>query len=651
MLIYDIETNGLLDELDRVHTLHILDKATGQRLRYNAGLFADGTPAPRDGTIEDGLRLLMEADEVCGHNIISFDIPALTKVYPWFAHRADCVIHDTLIYARLIYPHIGDIDSAASRKGKRPADFGRLTGTHSLKAWGIRLGVLKADYEGEWHSFTQEMEEYAAQDPVTTEALWDLVSSKGYAEAAIRLEHDVAFLIHCLERFGFAFNDAAADDLERILRGRKAELEDQLRETFPPWQEPERKGGKPVQFTPKRDNAKLGYVAGVPIQRYKTVSFNPSSRDHIANRLTALFDWSPVEFTDSGKPKVDETTLTGLDYPEAKLLTEYLTVDKRLGQLAEGKAAWRKKLRADGRIHGRINSLGAVTRRMTHSDPNLAQVPSCGAPYGPECRALFIVAPGRKLVGCDAEGLELRMLAHFLAKHDGGEYGKAVVSGDKSDGTDPHSITKRVVGLNSRDSAKTFIYAYLYGAGSLKLGTIIYDDYTEKQRTAFNAKFAAGLAREKALASLGLRAKKRVEQGIPALGRLQEVVKRIAAKGTITIIDGGAVRIRSAHAALNSLLQGSGSILVKKAMVMLFERLRAEGFVPNPMTGAWLRGNELIALVACVHDEVQLEADAHLAEWLGQLAADAMRDAGEALGLRVPTAGAFAVGDNWRDTH
>jgi len=658
LLIFDLESDGLLDELTRIHTLHIIDRTDGRAYRFNAGFFADGTPAERDGPIEQGLEMLMEAASICGHNVIAFDIPAIQKIYPWFAPRG--LVRDTLVYTRLIYPHLTDIDQAAMRKWKRPADFGKLIGSHSLKAWGIRLGVHKGDYQGGWESFNQDMEEYAAQDVVVTSALWDLILTKfpetigltkeAWTEA-VELEHDVARIIAMQERFGFLFDDGAADVLERDLRARKAELEDMLRAAFPPWEEPVRKGGKPFVFIPKRDNARLGYRAGVPVPKFKTVSFNPASRDHIANRLMALYGWQPVEFTENGKPKVDETTLSGLDFPEAKLLVEYLTIDKRLGQLAEGSQAWRKRVGPDGRIHGRVNTLGAVTRRMTHSYPNMAQVPAVRAPFGKRCRALFMVSTGMSLVGCDAEGLELRMLAHYMAKFDGGAYVETVVNGKKEDGTDVHTVNQRFIGLNSRDSAKTWIYAYLYGAGNLKLGMVIYEDFTEEQRAAFNAKHPAGDAREKALVRLGMRARKRVEAGLPALGKLQETVKRLAARKYLKTVDGGLLRVRSAHAALNTLLQGGGAIVMKKALVIMFNSLVEMGFIPNYFTGALVRGSEVIGFVANIHDEFQMEVPEHLADTVGQLAADSIRRAGEAFGMRCPLAGAYQIGRTWADSH
>lgn len=672
MLIYDIETNGLLDELDRVHTLHILDNETGQAFRFNEGFFHDGTPAPRDGSIADGLIMLSKADHICGHNVISFDNPAITKVYPWFKLRPDCIVEDTMVWARLIWPHIKQIDTAWMKKGKLPADFAKekLFGTHKLKAWGIRLEVLKADYDGEWDHFTQEMEEYAAQDPVTTKALWDKIEEKlrtpdgkeGWFRPVGRgdgpdLEHDVQFIIHLQQRFGFLFDREAADKLEWQLRARKAELEDQLREAFRPWFKPERKHGQVVVMEPKRNDAKRGYTAGAPFSKIKLVSFNPGSRQQIADRLIELYGWIPVEFTPSGAPQVDETTLGSLDHiPAARLLVDYLTVDKRLGQLVEGDNAWTKMIGADGRIHGFVNTLGAITRRMTHSGPNMAQVPSLvnakgPVPYGKECRSLFIVAPGRKLVGVDAEGLELRKLAHYMAKYDGGSYGDTVVNGVKEDGTDVHTVNQKLIRLNSRNSAKTWIYAYLYGAGLLKLGMVIYEDFTAHQREAFNAKHPQGKARESAIARLGKQARARVEAGLPALGQLQAKIKRLAASGFLPTVDGSLLRVRSAHAALNTLLQGGGAIVMKKALVILFNRLLEDGWVPNLVTGELRRGEDVMGFVANIHDEVQMEVPEHLAEHIGQMGKDAIRDAGLELNLRCPLAGSCDIGINWAEAH
>lgn len=674
-MIFDIETNGLLPELDRVHTMHCLDTSDRKRLRFNDGKFADGTKAPRDGTLEEGFQMLMEQPRLIGHNIIRFDLPAIQKVYPWFRIPFTTTIRDTMVMARLRWPNLREIDSKAIRRGKRPAEFtGSMVGANTLKSWGFRLGVLKADYDGEWHSFTQEMEEYAAQDPVTNLALWEKCLEKPVAEECEELEQRTQELISMQTAYGFVFDIEAANDLERILRGRKAELMDALREAFPPWYEAEKKGGEPVVFVPKRDNARLGYTAGVPITKTKLVSFNPGSRLQIANRLQTLYDWQPIEFTDKGQPKVDETTLGSLDHiPQASVLIDYLTVEKRLGQLADGDNAWLKMVGTDGRIHGDVNTLGAITRRMTHSKPNMAQVPSLvnargPVPYGKESRALFKVRPGYKLVGVDAEGLELRMLAHYMAKDDGGEYGRTVVDGKKEDGTDVHTVNQRLIQLNSRNSAKTWIYAYLYGAGLLKLGMVIVEDMAGDQREAFNRKtrkrFDALVAKGKrspdewlafkegTVASLGKAARARIEEGLPALGKLQERVKRLAKKyGQLQTLDGGYLHVRSQHSALNTLLQGGGAVVMKKALTLLDARLREEGWEPDRLTGEYRRGPYFLGYVVNVHDEVQLEVPEEYAAEVGQMGKDSIRDAGVAFGCRCALAGSCDIGESWAETH
>lgn len=657
MLIFDLESDGFLEHVSVIHCIHMVDSETGERWSYNQGRYADGSPAPRDGSLEEGIKRLEEAPAIAGHNIIAYDIPVILKLFPetklaeqiWEPGK----LFDTLITSRIIWSNLMDIDKAAMRKGKRPEGFKKYIGAHKLEAWGYRLGVLKSEYDGEWHSFTPEMDSYGAQDPMTTLALYEKIMSKGYSPEALELEFKVAMIIFMQQQLGFKFDSEQAEELQIILQKRKAELADELRAAFPPWYEPVRKHGKPVEFIPKRDNARHGYMAGVPSTKVKLISFNPGSRQQIANRMITLFDWHPVEFTESGQPKVDETTLEGLDYPEAKLLTEYLTVDKRLGALAEGKQAWLKAVKDDGRIHGRVNSVGAVTRRMTHSTPNVAQVPASHAPYGAQCRALFTTVSHLVLVGCDAEGLELRMLAHYMAKHDGGDYVETVINGNKADGTDVHTVNQKIVGLNSRDSGKTFIYAYLYGAGDPKLGSIVYDDYTESQREGFNRKNPAGPKREQALRRLGRKARSKIEGGLPALGQLQEKVKRLSKKGYLKTLDKGALKVRSQHAALNTLLQGGGAVLMKKSLVMLVDELMSgEGFVPDYLAGTFTDANDNhVGFVANVHDEFQMEVSPDYAERLMELSRDSIRLAGVAFELRCPTAGAADLGQTWKDTH
>jgi DNA polymerase I-like protein with 3'-5' exonuclease and polymerase domains len=650
-LVFDIETTGLLKQLDRIHCITAIDPDTKQQYAFNGGTYDDGSPAPRDGSIEDGLRLLAAADELIGQNIIWFDIPAIQKLHPEWQPTGR--IFDTKVAAQVIWSDMAERDAVALARGRLPTDFQQrgLMGKHSLEAWGFRLGVLKGDFRGPWDKFTEEMDRYARQDPVTTLALYEHVVAQNYSAECLELEHAVSRIIFRQHARGFAFDVRQAEQLTAKLQRRMAELSDELARTFRPWYAPDVKGGTAL-FVPKKDSKSLGYVAGAALSKVKEVVFNPASRDHIADRLKRLRGWAPKEFTPSGKPQVDETTLAALPWPEAQLLAEYLMVEKRLGQVAEGGEAWLKHATTAGilgtaqsgvaRIHGNVNTNGAVTGRMTHSAPNVAQTPANHAPYGKDCRACFIATPGLVLVGCDAEGLELRMLAHYMAIYDGGAYVDAVVNGKKEDGTDAHSMNMRAAGLNTRDAAKTFIYALIYGAGDFKLGTISYEDFTEEQRKRFLSKHTTKRAREGALKRLGAARRARLLEGIPALGKLTDAVKQAVRKrGFLRGLDGRRLPVRSDHAALNTLLQSGGAVAMKKALVLadaaFTDTIRSKGGIVEP--------------VANVHDEFQIETEEQYAELVGNIAAGAITKAGEHFKLRCPLAGSFSVGASWRDTH
>lgn len=643
-LVFDIETDGLLPKLTRIHCINLINRdEPGRILSFNDGVYADGSPAPRDGTIAEGLRMLAEADVIYGQNIIKFDVPAIRKLHPDWSPKG--ALWDTRVVSDLIYTNLSDIDFAALAKGKLPEEFRKkgLVGSHSLEAWGYRLGTRKGDYDGAWEHFTPVMDEYARQDPVVTLSLVEKLESKCYSEDAINLEMAVAQIVFQQTVRGFAFDIKAANALTASLLKRHAEIAGQLQRVFPPWT---RSKGS---FIPKRDNRKLGYKAGVPVEKFEEVVFNPDSRDHIADRLMALRGWQPVQFTDNGKPKVDEAVLAALPYPEAALLNEYLTISKRLGQVAQGNQAWLThvtkagicNVETDGvpRIHGSVNTNGAVTGRMTHNRPNVAQTPGVDAPYGKECRSCWTASPGYVLVGCDAEGLELRCLGHFMARYDGGEYANAVVHGSKDDGTDVHSINQRAVKLNSRNSAKTFIYALIYGAGDWKLGMIVYEDFTDEQRERFLAKYTTKKQREAAIRRIGTNRRAMMMENLPALGKLIEAVKGAAARGFLIGLDGRHLHVRSGHAALNTLLQSAGALVMKQALVLLdAERVR--------------RALDF-HFVANIHDEFQMEVkdDGVSPDLVGSLAADCIRRAGDHFNFRCPLSGSYSTGRTWADTH
>lgn len=591
-MLFDIETNSLeLEEITKLHTMTVYDYATDTFTRFDKEKVAEG------------VELLAQADVVVGHNIINFDIPVIQKFFPWFQPAK---IIDTLVWTRLVYPDIKDIDIGLFKKGRIP---GELIGRHSLEAWGHRLGEYKDDFgkTTDWQEWSQEMSDYCEQDVRVTKKLFEKLQQKGVSEEALKLEHDVAHIIKRQVDNGFPFDVEKAEALYVKLLSRREELEKELVDTFGSWYEPD---GEPR--VPKVSNRKLGIVKGAAYTKIKLVTFNPASRAHIAKRLQHLYGWEPKEFTPSGQPKVDESVLSELDYPEAKLLAEYMMVQKRIGQLAEGDKAWLKLVK-NGRIHGEVITNGAVTGRMTHNNPNVAQVPAVSVPYGRECRELFKPRDGWVQVGCDASGLELRCLAHYMARYDGGAYAKVLLEGDI------HTENQKAAGLPTRDNAKTFIYAFLYGAGNEKLGSIV----------------GGGK-------NAGARLRRRFLNRLPALKKLTDQVKETAkSRGYLIGLDKRHLKVRSLHSALNTLLQSAGAIIMKKALVILDGDLQAKGFVPG----------KDYEFLANIHDEWQMECRPEIAEEVGKTAAEAIRKAGEYFKFRCPLDGEYKIGKNWAETH
>lgn len=586
-LVFDLEANGLVDEASLIHCLVTLDKETNEVRKFEPS------------QVEQGIRFLMTADEVIGHNVINYDLAVIKKLYPWFSIAEDKVT-DTLILSRLLYADLSDRDRS------RGAIDPKLFGSHSLKAWGQRLGFPKADYDGGWETYSQEMLEYNVRDVEVTDRLHSmLVKSEAYSEKASVLEHKTAHIIARQERYGFPFDEEAAAKLTLTLLQRKAELEAKLEDTFQPFYVSN------GITTPKKTMKRQGvqYEAEAPYTKIKLTIFNPGSRHHIANRLKTLHKWEPKEFTPDGSAKVDESVLEKLPWPEAKLLTEYLMVQKRLGMLAEGDNSW-TKLARNGRIHGEVNTCGAVSGRATHRNPNCAQVPSVGSPYGKECRSLFTASKGRKLVGIDMSGIELRCLAHFMARYDGGKYGEEVVDGDV------HTANQKAAGLPTRNDAKRFIYAFLYGAGPEKLGSIIGKGKND-----------------------GRKIRKQFLERTPALARLIAAVQRAAERGYLVGLDGRRLHIRSSHSSLNTLLQSCAAVLSKQWIIEVDNQIEQ------------LRWRNKVQQVAWVHDECQFDCDPEIADDFGKVAVECIKKAGEFFNFSIPLTGEYKIGNNWEETH
>lgn len=661
-VVLDIETDGLLDEVTKLHSLVIRDVDTGEVVSC-----AD---QPGYLPLSYGIEVLKKARRVYGHNLIAYDRPVLLKLtgveIPWEKVR------DTLIIAGMRWTDLKERDQALVRKGVLPV---QLLGRHSLEAWGYRLGNRKGEYriqdEQRWESWNPEMQAYCEQDTAVTVALVHHIRKAGWTPTlAIETEQELAHYLFLQERNGWPFDIEKAVELQGKLAARREELETQLKSIFGSWCQPVKKHGEVVVFTPKVNNKKRGIAKGCSYTKIEWVEFNPRSRQHIANRLQKLYGWKPTKFTPGGQPEVNEETLKALPQhlPGVKELTEYLMVVKRLGQLAEGDNAWLKLATLDGpdggritgmyHIHGRVFQSGTVTHRASHNNPNLAQVPRVRAEYGQECRELFRVPEGWVQIGADVSGLELRLLAHYMAPYDGGAYGRTVVEGKNEDGTDVHSVNRNALGLEGetgRDKAKGFIYAFLYGAGDTKLGVVVGVTPEEveefRQRREWEKTKASleqrGLPADDytvACTMKGSILRARFLKNTQALRVLIEQVRRVAKeKKYLRLPDGRRVPVRHMHAALNSLLQAAGAIVCKRWIVR-FNRRLTEEFGPQGWSGKW-------AALGWIHDEVQLAVRPEIAERVKQILVEEIRAVGVEFGLRIPLDGEAKTGINWAETH
>lgn len=525
-------------------------------------------------------KYLDNCDLIIFQNGINFDAPLLRKI--WNVTMRLSQVSDTLVLSRLLSPS--------------------LEGGHSLDAWGTRLGFPKGDFKDWDGGLTEEMITYCVQDTLVTAKLYDHLikelNSKGFSQRSIELEHNVQAIITKQEVNGFKLDQRNALQLLSELKTKLDAIEVEMQVIFPAKVESNRisKLNKPLKdiVTP----------------------FNPGSRKQIGERLIER-GWKPSKFTETGQPIVDEVTLADSVIPEAKAIAEYLMLQKRIAQID----SWLNELKEDGRVHGRVITNGAVTGRMTHRNPNMAQVPNSGSPYGEECRNLWIVEKGYKLVGIDASGLELRMLAHYM---NDDEYTHEIIQGDihwkntislgfYSKGT---LRDKKDQGHEqARNKAKTFIYAFLYGAGAAKIGTITGGNAKEGQKLIDN-----------------------FLQNTPKLLELRQKVSRISAKeGALPSLDGRKIFIRSEHSAVNTLLQGAGAIVMKQALVILDKSLK--------------RAKIDYKFVANVHDEWQIEVKESEADAVGSLGVKAIELAGVEFSMRCPLTGEYKVGNSWKETH
>lgn len=529
---------------------------------------------------------LQDECELIGHNLIGYDIPVLEKILS--ADFSKCKITDTLVMSRLANP---------SREGG-----------HSLDNWGTVLNCPKGDHNV-WDVFSYDMLEYCIQDVRVNALVYKRLLSelRGFEPESINLEHQVQSIVTQQIKQGWLLDQEKAYHLLATLKEKKNDLEDEVHEVFKPLPTfvkeitPKIKKDGTLSVVGLKFLGEQWQTAVAPFSRIDFPVFNLGSRQQIGRHLQ-YYGWKPKQFTETGQAIVDEAVLgTVKGIPQAALIAEYLMIQKRVAQVQ----SWLEAVKEDGRVHGYVNANGAVTGRMTHSSPNMGQVPAVYSPYGKDCRDVWTVPEGYKLVGMDASGLELRMLAHYM--NDEG-YTNEILTGDI------HTANQLASGLETRDQAKTFIYAFLYGAGDAKIGSIV-----------------GGTAKD------GKRLKEKFLGNTPSLGRLRERVGVASGRGYVLGLDGRRVYVRSQHAALNTLLQSAGAIVMKKALCLLDEYATKWNINYN--------------FIGNIHDEIQTEVREDKSEVFGGLAISCVEAAGIHYKLNCPLAGEFKVGDSWADTH
>jgi hypothetical protein len=598
-LVFDCETDGLYDKVSVLHCLVIHDIIKNQTFKYGP---ADGIAA---------INHLATADVLIGQNIIFYDIPVLQKLFPDTAKFQGRII-DTLICTQLIWPKevLYDLDTE-----QYPEVPKGLKGRAGLKAWGYRLSNYKIEFK-DFSEYSEEMLLYCEQDVRVTLQLFQFIQKQNYAESALKLEHDFALAINKQVRAGFPFDVDACLDLVDDLRGKKDELHAKVMEVFPPIKQES-------VFVPKVNNKARGYIKGEPFTKVTYQEFNPGSRAQIVSRLKGKYGWVPEELTAKGNPILDDEVLSALDYPEAKVLGEYLTISKRLGQIADGQKAWLKYVNnQDSCMHGEVVTNGCITGRCAHRNPNMGQVPASYSPYGKECRSLFHAPDGWDLVGVDAKALELRCLGGYLALWDDGEYGNLVT--DES--VDIHVYNQEKFGVPTRDIAKRLIYAMLYGCGNEKAGGIVDAEEKDPMR----------------LKELGRNAINGFVNGVPALRQLKnKLASAIQERGYLRGLDGRALFCRSDFSALNVLLQGSGAALMKQVVINIHNNLEGKGLVHGR---DWIQH-------AMIHDEIQLSCPKNHTALVKEQALLAFPQAQQFFAFQCEIEGDAKVGWSWDQTH
>ena len=651
IVVSDIETNGLGDS-NKLWICGGKDLSTGEVKRFDN---CHEDPVAK----AEAIKWYEAADLIVGHNFVQFDAPMLNKLLkPGLIDPRKVV--DTVIISRLV-----DYNIAIPKGAQYP---------HSLKAWGIRLNKHKGDFN-DFSKFSIDMVDYWYQDIEVTESLYDhfndIIWSSDWRNS-LRTEHDVQIELVRTQYYGFCFDKPKAEFLLNSVQTKMRTLEEQFQIDFPPKLTEvnrikyrlKKDGTEMSTVTKSKQKYGMTHTEGEDLICSDWISFNPGS---VKDRIDVLWEanWKPVDKTKTaiefsrtkvGDPwkksiasmdqdfynkkkvhlgiygyTVSEANLSTL--PEtaptgAKALAQWLTLEGRRSSLVE----WLGQCGEDLRIHGSINNIGAWTGRCSHKDPNTANISSpfygdaktaveqVKKQFDVHLRACWTVPSGSWLVGTDADGIQLRVLADYLWRHfDADQYAQAIMTGRKENETDIHNVNKKALDVpnGTRDMAKTFIYAWLLGAGVAKTGQIL------------NVGMMAAT-----------QARTRFEMSIDGLYNLKnQLVPYIADQGYFTGYDGRRVPVPNAHKTLAGMLQNGEACLMKHSLIKWHDKARKEGIK--------------FKMVGFIHDEYQVEVTGteEEARLLGKIQSDCMLETGEELGFKIPTPGSYDVGKNWAETH
>jgi DNA polymerase I-like protein with 3'-5' exonuclease and polymerase domains len=600
-----------------------------------------------------------------GHNAINYDtrvLEKILKVNPIPVKQ----IEDTMIYSQITQPN--------------------RQGGHSLKSWGMRF----EDFKGDWTDFSVfdwGMVDYCLQDLRVTEKLYKymLNNTKGFSKFSVRVEHMIRRILDEMQDNGFAFDEERAHKLYAEIKDKCTKMEDAIKKDFPPEKVyykklyPRLTAKGVMHAVDKRTLENCHWDKEVDefgvdyYHLYTMEEFNPRSTTQIVERMNKL-GWKPVVFNDPTAKKLEEARTKGIDeadvkgspqvceenfktLPEeapesAKNLAQWFLYDKRLQKFDE----WFRELNPKtGCIHGKVFGCGAHTHRMTHRNPNTANISKVATKkvkneqgvedeilvwgvegdYSTDMRACFVTRDKlkRRLVGVDLAGIQLRAFAHYANDK---EYTEQILSGDihshnreilkklaaqaiETLGLKPEDVvflTKDPKG--QRNISKTFIYGYLFGAGNKKVGEIL--GFPELMQMDGGKLIKEGFVKS-----------------ISGLDQFKKNIRKWVKQGYMVALDGRLINLPSEHIALSVALQSFEAVVMKYAMILSYKKFKEE--------------NLDALFVSVVHDELQMDVKLEQCQRVIEIVVESMEEAGRFFKSNVPITGEGHIGLSWADSH